>query len=118
MSVLMFVFARQMMGVFTSDPEVIDIGVTCLYVIMPVQWSYIMTSVHLSMLQAMKRPMYGFFESMFRKVILPIPLFALFVWQWQMPIVWIWYAVAVTNVFMTMVTVVLGQKVLRSVSRG
>ena len=118
MSGLMFVFARQMMGVFTSDPEVIDIGVTCLYVIMPVQWSYIMTSVHLSMLQAMKRPMYGFFESMFRKVILPIPLFALFVWQWQMPVVWIWYAVAVTNVFMTMVTVVLGQRVLKSASRG
>ena len=68
------------------------------------------------MLQAMKRPMYGFFESMFRKVILPIPLFALFVWQWQMPVEWIWYAVAVTNVFMTMVTVVLGQRVLRSAS--
>ena len=118
LSGLMFVFARQMMGVFTSDPEVIDIGVTCLYVIMPIQWSYIMTSVHLAMLQAMKRPMYGFFESMFRKVILPIPLFALFVWQWQMPVVWIWYAVAVTNVFMTVVTVCLGQRVLRSASRS
>jgi len=114
----MFLFARQMMGVFTSDPEVIDIGVTCLWVIMPIQWSYIMTSVHLAMLQAMKRPMYGFFESMLRKVILPVPLFALFVWQWQMPVEWIWYAVAVTNVFMTLVTVFLGQRVLRSVSRG
>ena len=115
MSVLMFVFARRMMGVFTSDSEVMDIGVTCLYIIMPIQWSYIMTSVHLSMLQAMKRPMYGFFESMFRKVILPVPLFALFVWQWQMPVEWIWYAVVVTNVFMTVVTIVWGQRVLRSI---
>ncbi len=115
-SALMFVFSRQMMGVFTDDPEVIDIGVNCLWVIMPIQWSYIMTSVHLAMLQAMKRPMYGFFESMLRKVILPVPLFALFVWQWQMPVEWIWYAVAVTNVFMTVVTVVWGQRVLGSIS--
>ena len=107
----------KMMGVFTSDPEVIDIGVTCLWVIMPIQWSYIMTSVHLAMLQAMKRPMYGFFESMFRKVILPVPLFALFVWQLQMPVEWIWYSVAVTNVLMTAVTVVWAQVVLRSIRR-
>ena len=116
-SALMFVAARTMMKVFTDDPEVVEIGVFCLCVMMPIQWSYILTSMHLAMLQAIKRPMYGFFESMLRKIILPVPFFVLFVWQWQLPVEWIWYAVAVTNVVMTTVTVVWAQRVLKSISR-
>ena len=111
-SIVMFVFARQLMSIFTTDEEVIQLGVNCLYVIAPIQWSYVLTSAHLNMLQAMKRPMYGFFEAMLRKVLLPAPLFFLFVSYWAMPVDWVWYSVAVTNVLMTVVTVVVGQKAL------
>ena len=58
---------------------------------------------HLNMSQAMKREMYGFYEAMLCKVVLPAPLFRLFVSFWAMP----WrggYGVAVTNVLMTIVT--------------
>ena len=111
-SVLIYVFARQLMGVFTSDPEVIQIGVNCLHIIVPIQWSYVMTSTHLAMLQAMKRPMYGFLESISRKVLLPLPFFCLFVWQHQFGVDAVWYAVAGTNVFMTIVTVAYARWVL------
>ena len=113
-SVIMFFFARPLMQIFTSDEEVIQLGVNCLYVIAPIQWSYVLTAAHLNMLQAMKRPMYGFYEAMLRKVILPAPLFWLFVSSWAMPVEWVWYSVAVTNVLMTIVTVVIGQRVLIS----
>ena len=112
-SLVMFFFARQLMQVFTDDAEVIDLGVTCLRVIAPIQWSYVMTAFYLAMLRALKRPMYAFFESMLRKVILPAPLFYLFVWQWKYEIEWIWYTVVVTNVLMTIVTISYGQYVLR-----
>ena len=113
-SIIMFFFARPLMQIFTDDEEVIQLGVNCLYVIAPIQWSYVLTAAHLNMLQAMKRPMYGFYEAMLRKVILPAPLFWLFVSYWMMPVEWVWYSVAVTNVLMTVVTVVIGQRVLAS----
>ena len=113
-SIIMFFFARQLMGIFTDDPEVIQLGVNCIYIIAPVQWSYVLTAAHLNMLSAMKRPMYGFWEAMLRKVILPAPLFWLFVSYWTMPVEWVWYSVAVTNVLMTIVTVIFGQSVLAS----
>ena len=116
-SIIMFFFARPLMQVFTDDEEVIQLGVNCLYVIAPVQWSYVLTAAYLNMLQAMKRPMYGFYEAMLRKVILPAPLFWLFISFWAMPVEWVWYSVAVTNVLMTIVTVTIGKRVLASLPR-
>ncbi len=116
-SVLMFVFAERLMRVFSSDQEVVSMGVTCLRVIMPIEWSYVMTSTHLAMLQAVKRPMYGLFESILRKVLLPLPCLWLCVTLYQLPINWVWYCVAVTNVAMTIVTVVYAQTMLRTLGR-
>jgi len=116
-AIIMFFFARQLMDIFTDDQEVIRLGVNCLCVIAPIQWSYVLTAAHLNMLQALKRPMYGFYEAMLRKVVLPAPLFWLFVSYWAMPVEWVWYSVAVTNVLMTIVTVVIGQRVLASLPR-
>lgn len=116
-AIIMFFFARQLMQIFTDDLEVIQLGVNCIYVIAPIQWSYVLTAAHLNMLQAMKRPMYGFYEAMLRKVILPAPLFWLFVSYWAMPVEWVWYSVAVTNVLMTIVTVIIGQRVLASLPK-
>lgn len=113
-SSLMFLFAAQLMRIFTPDPEVIEIGVNCLRIISLVQWSYVMTSTHLAMLQAMKRPSYGFFESILRKVLLPMPFFVLFVTYQQSDIEFVWYTIAGTNVFMTLFTIAYAQFVLRN----
>ncbi|MFK7767393.1 MAG: MATE family efflux transporter [Mariniblastus sp.] len=117
-SVLQLVFAKQLMGIFTSDPEVIDLGVLCLYIIAPVQWSYVITSTHLAMLQAMKKPMYGFFESISRKVLLPVPFFILCVWHYKMGVDSVWYSIAGTNVFATVVTLTYARWVLRRIPKS
>lgn len=112
-SLIMFVFARQLMWVFTKDGKVIEIGVTCLRIIMLVQWSYVLTSTHLAMLQAIKRPLYGFFESPLRKVLLPLPCFWFFVTYLGMGVEAVWYSIAGTNVLMTVVTMVYAQTLLK-----
>lgn len=112
-SALMFLMADPLMRIFSDDPEVIGIGVTCLRIFAFVQWSYVMTSTHIAMLQAIKRPMYGFFESVTRKIILPMPLLWLFIAQWDKSVLWIWYTSATTTVLMTLVTVVYARLVLK-----
>ena len=114
-SVLIFVLARPLMRIFTTEAEVIDIGVNCLRIIMLVQWSYVMTSTHLAMLQAIKRPRYGFFESVLRKVLLPLPFFWLFIWIYNYEIEVVWTIIAGTNVFMTVITIVYAQWVLKNI---
>ena len=116
-SVLMFTFSRQLMVIFTNDNEVIELGVLCLNIIAPVQWSYVMTSTHLAMLQAMKRPMYGFFESISRKVLLPLPFFILCVWQLQLGVQSVWWSIAGTNVFATVVTLTYARYALNSIPK-
>ncbi len=112
-SMIILIFARQLMGIFTDDEVVIDIGVKCLYIIMPIQWSYVMTSTHLAMLQALKRPTYGLFESVLRRVALPLPFFYLSVLVYQMDITSLWYSIAGTNVFMTIITLYYARRVLK-----
>ena len=80
----------------------------------PIQWAYVLTSTHLAFLQAVKRPRYGFFESALRKVLLPAPLLWLFVSRLEYGVDSVWFTVAGANVFMTIVTVAYGQRVLRN----
>ena len=117
MAALMFLFSRQLMGIFTDDSEVIEYGVICLNVIAPIHWSYILTATHIAMLQALKRPSYGFFEAITRKIILPLPiLWWLVVWLYK-DIQWIWYCNASIQILMTTVTVIYARKVLSNLER-
>lgn len=118
MASLMFLFSRQLMGIFTDDVDVIELGVTCLNVIAPIHWSYIMTSTHMAMLQAVKRPAYGFFESIMRKIILPLPVLWLLIVVWNKDIVWIWYCNAAINILMTAVTVSYARRVLNRLAES
>ena len=118
MASLMFIFSRHLMDIFTDDPEVIEYGVICLSVMAPIHWSYIMTATHIAMLQALKRPTYGFYEAITRKIILPLPILWVIVVVWNLDIVWIWYCNAAVNILMTSVTIFYARKVLGKLSQG
>lgn len=112
-SILIFVFARPLMRIFTDDTEVIEIGVHYIHIMALIQWSYVMTSTHLAFMQAIKRPMYGFFESILRKILLPAILFGVLAAWEKLGVDAVWYAVAGANVIMTVITIARGQALLR-----
>ncbi len=112
MAGLMFIFSPQLMRLFTDDKEVIHLGVICLTIIAPILWTYILSATHIAMLQALKRPAYGFFEAITRKVILPIPILWLLIIYFNKDIDWIWYCNAGINLVMTAVTVFYARSVL------
>ena len=117
MSILMFLFAPQLMDIFTDDPDVILYGTICLRVFAPIHWSYILTSTHIAMLQALKRPAYGFFESITRKIILPLPILWWLVVYLGKDIEWIWYCNAAVQILMTAVTVIYARRTLGGLSK-
>ncbi|MEM1295220.1 MAG: hypothetical protein AAGH89_07630, partial [Verrucomicrobiota bacterium] len=73
----------------------------------------VMTFVHTGFLQAVKRPMYGFVESVIRKIILPMLVFNLLVKVYEVTLNQFWFGMVAINVVMALVTVAYGQLVLR-----
>lgn len=112
-SVLLFFFATPLVGLFTKDPEVIAVGTIYIRIMAFIQWAYVMTFVHTGFLQAVKRPMYGFVESVVRKIILPLVIFYALVKVYEVSLNHFWFGMVAINVIMALVTVAYGQWVLR-----
>jgi putative MATE family efflux protein len=114
-SVLLFVFAAQLVRLFTDDPAVVEVGTTYIRIVTFIQWAYVMTFIHIGFLQAVKRPIYGFVESVIRKLILPIGVFYVAVRILDVELNTFWVCGAVINVAMTFVTIVYAQTRLRRI---
>ena len=81
-----------------------------------IQWAYVMTFVHVGFLQAVKRPMYGFVESVIRKLVLPIGVFYVLVSVLEVSLNRFWFGMVAINISMTIVTIIYAQSVLKKIA--
>ena len=116
-SVLVFVFATPLVKIFTNDEAVIETGTTYTRIMALIQWAYIMSFIHIGFLQAIKRPIYGFIESVIRKIILPIGIFHLVVTVLEVNLNTFWFSMVAINVAITIVTITYAQLVLKKMAR-
>ena len=72
------IFAGPLMKIFTSDPQVIEIGKEYLHIAVLFYFAYIFLNISVSTLQGIKKPMYAIFVGAYRQFLLPLPLFLLF----------------------------------------
>lgn len=114
MSLFIYFFAPQLVGLFTSDEEVIKIGTHYIKIMAFIQWAYVMTFIHLGFLQAVKKPWYGFAESLVRKIILPLVIFAWVVNVLKVDLNGYWLTIAAINVVATIITILYAQWVLHT----
>lgn len=113
-SILIFVFAAPLVRMFTDDPEVVGVGAEYIRIVAFIQWAYVMTFIHTGFLQAVKRPMYGFVESVVRKLILPVAVFHVLVRIYEVELNVFWYGMVIINIAITIVTVSYSQWLLRT----
>lgn len=90
-------FARQLMGIFTDDPEVIAIGREYLYIEGLVYYAYVILFSSVSLMQAMKRPMPALWIGLYRQLVAPVLVFFLFseIFAWGLSGIW-WGILTVT----------------------
>ena len=117
-SVPMFLFAKQLVAVFTDDPAVIEAGTRYIQIMAFIQWSYVMTFTNTGFLQAIKRPGYGFVESVVRKIVLPIAIFYLLVSVREVSLETFWFGMVGINVIMALVTIAYGRWMLKRLVMG
>ncbi|MFK5921423.1 MAG: MATE family efflux transporter [Verrucomicrobiota bacterium] len=112
-SISMYFLATPLVRLFTDDLEVIQLGSKYIRIMAFIQWAYVMSFIHIGFLQAVKKPMYGFFEAVLRKIILPLGLFYLVVNIMESELNAFWFSIVAINVVVTMVTVVYAQLKLK-----
>lgn len=112
-SVLLFICADPLVRLFTTDPEVLRTGRTYIRIMACIQWAYVAGFLSIACLQALKRPMYGFFESVIRKLVLPLLVFYPLVLFYSLDLIWFWWSIAAINTSMALVTMAYLRRVLK-----
>lgn len=96
-TVALLLFAGQLMGLFTSDTRVIEVGTTYLRIAAFILYAYVVLYVNVSALQGLKRPGYGLIIGVIRQIALPVVLFPLFAQVFNMGLVGIWAGIFIIN---------------------
>jgi len=96
-AVVLVVFARQVMGIFTADQEVISIGVNYLYFEAFILPAYALTFLSNAVLQGLKKPTIALYFNIVRQVVGQLILFWLAVEVLKTSINGIWGSVLILN---------------------
>lgn len=112
-SIFMYFLAAPLVRLFTDDPEVIELGTTYIRIMVFIQWAYVMSFIHIGFLQAVKKPMYGFFEAVVRKIVLPLGVFYIVVNRMESELNAFWFSIIAINAAVSMVTIIYAQSKLR-----
>jgi putative MATE family efflux protein len=74
-AIVVFSFAKPLMGFFSTDPVVILIGATYLGIAAFIFQAYIILYVSVSSLQGMKKPLYAIWVGLYRQIAAPLVIF-------------------------------------------
>lgn len=110
-AVLLYSFARLMMRLFTSEAEVIRIGVEYLQIDAFVLPAYALLFLSIGVLQGLKRPIFGLFVNILRHIVAPLLIFSLLVDSLGWGLLGVWWGIffvtwlaALTTVFYVLYT--------------
>ena len=92
-TVAVFIGARPLMGLFTSDASVIAIGVPYLRIEAFVLVAYVILYTCVAVLQGLKRPAFPLAIGLLRQIVLPLPVFHIFAVVFGWGLVGIWWGI-------------------------
>lgn len=115
MLLLIIPFAKQLMGLFNTDPEVISIGVTYLYIEILTFYSYVLLFCSTSMLQGLKHPNFAMIIGLVRQFLLPIPIFWLLGQVLGWGVTGVWWGIALITWSAALITFFYSRGILKKV---
>jgi putative MATE family efflux protein len=92
----LFIGAETLMGLFTDNEKVVKEGARYLRIDALVMYAYVIIFIGLALLQGIKRPLFGFYISLLRQVLLPVALFGTFAYLETGLVAYWWGIVAIT----------------------
>ena len=111
--ILVFLLSGTLMGLFTDDKNVIDIGALYLKIDALVLYAYVVLFVHVGALQGIKRPMYAIWIGLTRQIVAPLIVFYLLsiVFGWEL--LGVWWGIFVVTWSAALFTVFYSRRLLK-----
>jgi putative MATE family efflux protein len=103
---LVFFLAEQLMGIFSSDLEVIAVGAPYLQIAAWAFYSYMVLFMCDAVFRGYKKPLVPLAVGIVRQILLPLLVFSLVVIVWGLPLLALWWSI-VTIVFVSSVAYLL-----------
>jgi len=113
-TILLLIFARQMMDIFTDDATVIGFGAQYLRIAAFITWAYVLLYVNVSGLQGMKKPMFALYMGLYRQVLAPVVIFTFLTPLFG--IAGVWWGIFATVWSGALITVIYSKRVLGRLS--
>ena len=95
--VWVFLFAGQLMRLFTDDGPVIEIGSHYLRIATVIFNSYVLMNISVAILQGLKKPMFAIWIGLYRQLLMPLSVFTLITDVWGFGLPGIWWGIAGIN---------------------
>jgi putative MATE family efflux protein len=114
-TICVFLLAQHLMGLFTSDGRVVDIGATYLRIAAFVFYAYVILYVNVAALQGVKRPMYAIWIGLYRQIIAPIIVFYFLTQLLDFGLMAIWWGIFSVTWSAALVTLFYTRRLLREV---
>jgi putative MATE family efflux protein len=92
-TLIVFIGAKPLMALFTSDRSVMEVGTTYLRIDALVLYAYVILFVHVAALQGMKRPMFAVWIGLYRQMAAPFLLFWVVTRIFTIGLVGIWWGI-------------------------
>lgn len=92
-TVVAYLCARPLLGLFTKDQAVLDIGVSYLRIEVFVFIAYVILYTSVSVLQGLKRPVFPLVIGLLRQIVLPLPVFYLLAVSFGWGLYGIWWGI-------------------------
>ena len=96
-SAIYLLLATPLVGLFTSDLEVVDVGAGYLRIAALMSWAYVLLLINVSTLQGMKKPSIGVWVSLYRHIIAPNIVFYLLTKVFSLGVEGIWFGLFFIN---------------------
>lgn len=111
--VLVFFGGEWLMGIFSSDPVVVRIGVEYLRIAAITLCAYVFLFQTVYLLQGLKRPMYAVWIGIYRQIVAPYAVFYLLAFYLDWKLEGIWWGVFWVTWSAAIVTLLYGKHVMR-----
>jgi len=92
-AVVVFIFAPKMMAFFTTDKEVVAIGVRYLHIAPFIFLAYGFLFLSDAILRALKHPLPTLFVGIFRQMVGPLIVFPIFIYLFKKDILGLWFGI-------------------------
>ena len=96
-ALIVFIFSKQIITLFSADPSVISIGSNYLKISSLVYWAYAILYITVSILQGLKKPFYAIWIGIYRQLAIPLLIFWLITDIFKLKLTGLWWGIFIIN---------------------